>query len=225
MYVYEPFSHKTTKTSIEHLHAVTGIPKVTLYHQKLYGRYNHQLRCFLSDTLPRVRKKQMFNEKLDVDSECWKYNAKYDLYVSDLGRFKTSDGAFKFANDNKGSLTIIHNNKRYRASDIVFETFIKNLKTGLHAYPKDSVFNNLSANNLFATTLKKYRVYRRNEGRAKPIYLVDSNNQIVEEYCSTTEAEKHLYIDRRNIARRCNRKYVADGLMFMWASEYKEIAI
>lgn len=40
---------------------------------------------------------------------------------------------------------------------------------------------------------------------------------------STVEAQKVLFIDRRNIARKCNRRYVSDGLMYMWADEYEKM--
>ena len=79
------------------------------------------------------------------------------------------------------------------------------------------------ADNLFQSTLQKYRVYRRNKGVSKPVYLVDSDNKIVEEFASTVEAGKVLFIDRRNIARKCNRRYVSDGLMYMWADEYEKM--
>ena len=64
------------------------------------------------------------------------------------------NGKFKFGNGCKGVLTVIYKNKKYRAADIVFETFIKNLKSGYHAYPKDSKYNNITADNLFSTTFK-----------------------------------------------------------------------
>ena len=136
---------------------------------------------------------------------------------------KRPDGKYKFANGCNGISTVIYKNKKYRAADIVYETFIGNLRNGLHAYPKDSRYNNLTADNLFQSTLQKYRVYRRNKGISKPVYLVDNNNQIVEEFASTVEAQKLLFIDRRNIARKCNRKHVSNGLMYMWADEYEEM--
>ena len=84
----------------------------------------------------------------------WKYSDKYDLYVSNLGRMRLPNSKFKFGNGCKGVLTVIYKNKKYRAADIVFETFIKNLKSGYHAYPKDSKYNNITADNLFSTTFK-----------------------------------------------------------------------
>ncbi|PXA15021.1 hypothetical protein, partial [Staphylococcus pseudintermedius] len=142
--------------------------------------------------------------------------------VSNLGRFKTVDGKFKFANDNKGSLNIIANKRRYRAANIVYETFIKTLSPEAHAYPKDSIYYNISVSNLFETTFKNYRVYRRNEGTSKALYLVDSSNNTVEEFVSTTEASAHLNFDRRYIAKLCNKKAVKNDLMFVWVSEYKK---
>ena len=38
----------------------------------------------LSDTLPRFKKKQEFNEKVVVEDEIWSSSEKYDLYVSNL---------------------------------------------------------------------------------------------------------------------------------------------
>lgn len=222
-YMYEPFTHTVTKTDLSHLHNVIGIPHNTLWYQSKHGIYNDKLRCFFSDTLPRVKKKQEFNEKVVAEDEIWKYSDKYDLYVSNLGRMKTPNGKYKFGNDCKGTLTVVYKNKHYRAADIVYETFIKNLKTGYHAYPKDSQYNNIKADNLFSTTFKKYRLYRKNDGRAKALYLVDSNNEIMEEYASTVEAQKFLHIDRRHIARKCNSRCVSDGLMYMWADEYEEL--
>ena len=35
----------------------------------------------------------------------------------------------------------------------------------------------------------------------KALYLIDSNNEIVEEFSSTVEASSMLFIDRRHIAR------------------------
>ena len=70
---------------------------------------------------------------------------------------------------------------------------------------------------------KKYRLYRKNDGRAKALYLIDSNNEIVEEFSSTVEASSMLFIDRRHIARRCNNRCVNKGLMYMWADEYEEL--
>nr|WLJ25361.1 MAG: nucelotide kinase [Staphylococcus phage HS04] len=212
-----------TKTDLSHLHNITGIPLNTLWYQKERGTYNDKLKCFFTDTMPRVNKKQEFNERVVAKDEIWKYNEKYDLYVSNLGRMKRPDGKYKFANGCNGISTVIYKNKKYRAANIVYETFIGNLRNGLHAYPKDSRYNNLTADNLFQSTLQKYRVYRRNKGVSKPVYLVDSDNKIVEEFASTVEAQKLLFIDRRNIARKCNRKHVSDGLMYMWADEYEEL--
>lgn len=223
VYMYEPFTHTVTKTELSHLHNITGIPLNTLWYQKERGTYNDKLKCFFTDTMPRVNKKQEFNERVVAKDEIWKYSEKYDLYVSNLGRMKRSDGKYKFVNGCNGISTVIYKNKKYRAADIVYETFIGNLKNGLHAYPKDSRYNNLMADNLFQSTLQKYRVYRRNKGVSKPVYLVDSDNKIVEEFASTVEAGKVLFIDRRNIARKCNRKHVSDGLMYMWADEYEKM--
>lgn len=223
IYMYEPFTHTVTKTELSHLHNITGIPLNTLWYQKERGTYNDKLKCFFADTMPRVNKKQEFNERVIAKDEIWKYSEKYDLYVSNLGRMKRPDGKYKFANGCNGISTVIYKNKKYRAADIVYETFIGNLRTGYHAYPKDSRYNNLMADNLFQSTLQKYRVYRRNKGVSKPVYLVDNNNQIVEEFASTVEAQKLLFIDRRNIARKCNRKHVSDGLMYMWADEYEKM--
>lgn len=221
VYMYEPFTHTVTKTTLKHLHHITDIPLNTLCYQKENGVYNEKLRCFFTESLPRLKKKQEFNEKVSPEYEIWKYSDKYDLYVSNLGRMRLPNGKFKFGNGCKGVLTVIYKNKKYRAADIVFETFIKNLKSGYHAYPKDSKYNNITADNLFSTTFKKYRLYRKNDGRAKALYLIDSNNEIVEEFASTVEASSMLFIDRRHIARRCNNRCVNKGLMYMWADEYK----
>lgn len=221
--MYEPFTHTVTKTDLSHLHNVTGIPHNTLWYQSKHGIYNDKLKCFFSDTLPRFKKKQEFNEKVIADDEIWKYSDKYDLYVSNLGRMKTPNGKYKFGNGCKGVITVIYKNSKYRAADIVYETFIGGLKTGYHAYPRDSRYNNLMADNLFPSTIAKYRLYRRNTGRSKPLYLVDSNNEIVEEFASTVEAQNILFVDRRHIARRCNSKCVSDGLMYVWADEYEEL--
>lgn len=97
------------------------------------------------------------------------------------------------------------------------------VKSGYHAYPRDSKYNNITADNLFSTTFKKYRLYRKNDGRAKALYLIDSNNEIVEEFASTVEASSMLFIDRRHIARRCNNRCVNKGLMYMWADEYEKL--
>jgi len=221
--MYEPFTHTVTKTDLSHLHNITGIPHNTLWYQSKHGIYNDKLRCFFSDTLPRFKKKQEFNEKVVEEDEIWKYSEKYDLYVSNLGRMKTPNGKYKFGNGCKGVITVIYKNSKYRAADIVYETFIGGLKTGYHAYPRDSRYNNLVADNLFPSTMAKYRLYRRNTGRSKPLYLVDSNNEIVEEFASTVEAQSVLFVDRRHIARRCNSKCVSDGLMYVWADEYEKV--
>ena len=223
VYMYEPFTHTVTKTDLSHLHNVTGIPHNTLWYQSKHGIYNDKLKCFFSDTLPRFKKKQEFNEKVVVEDEIWKYSEKYDLYVSNLGRMKTPNGKYKFGNGCKGVITVIYKNSKYRAADIVYETFIGGLKAGYHAYPRDSRYNNLVADNLFPSTIAKYRLYRRNTGRSKPLYLVDSNNEIVEEFASTVEAQSVLFIDRRHIARRCNSRCVNNGLMYVWADEYEEL--
>lgn len=88
MWIYEPFHHRTTKTTVEHLHNLTGIPKMTIYHQEYNGSYNKKLRCFFSKDIPRIKKKQMLNERIKTEDEYWKYSNKYGLYVSNLGRFK-----------------------------------------------------------------------------------------------------------------------------------------
>lgn len=225
IYMYEPFAHTITKTTVKHLSYITGIAEMTIYQQKHKGQFNYKLNCFFTDKLPRIKKKQEINELIKVSDEVWKFNEHYQLYVSNLGRFKTLDGQFKFANNNKGSLNIIHKNKHHRASDIVFKTFIAGIQNGMHAYPKNRIYNDITADNLFVTSFKKYRLYRTNKGCAKAVYLVDSNNNIVEEYSSTREAGMHLHLDRTNVSRKCNRNYVEDGLMFMWATDYKEVAI
>ena len=66
---------------------------------------------------------------------------------------KTPNGKYKFGNGCKGVITVIYKNSKYRAADIVYETFIGGLKTGYHAYPRDSRYNNLVADNLFPSPL------------------------------------------------------------------------
>ena len=129
VYMYEPFTHTVTKTDLSHLHNITGIPLNTLWYQKERGTYNDKLKCFFTDTMPRMNKKQEFNERVVAKDEIWKYSEKYDLYVSNLGRMKRPDGKYKFANGCNGISTVIYKNKKYRAADIVYETFIGNLKT------------------------------------------------------------------------------------------------
>ncbi|MFW3611341.1 hypothetical protein ACN9U3_03075 [Staphylococcus caprae] len=225
IYMYEPFGHTVKKTTKQHIMNLIGINSNTLTAQLRFETYNSQLRCFFTKVMPRHKKKQELNEKVKVKNECWKYNDRYKLYVSDLGRFKTAKGVFKTAHNLKGTIYVKTKNKTYRAGDIVYQTFIGNLGNNMHAYPKNSLFDDISANNLFSTTLSKYRLYRRNKGAAKPLYLVDESNNIVEEFSSTTEAQKALFTDRSNIARKCVRNAVENGLMYMWASDYKEIAI
>lgn len=67
-----------------------------------------------TESLPRLKKKQEFNEKVSPEYEIWKYSDKYDLYVSNLGRMRLPNGKFKFGNGCKGVLTVIYKNKKYR---------------------------------------------------------------------------------------------------------------
>ena len=69
VYMYEPFSHTVTKTELSHLHNITGIPLNTLWYQKERGTYNDKLKCFFTDTMPRVNKKQAFNERVVAKDE------------------------------------------------------------------------------------------------------------------------------------------------------------
>lgn len=46
--------------------------------------------------------------------------------------------------------------------------------------------------------------------------LIDSNNDIVEEFTSTTEAQNYLYQDRSVIARKCNKRLEENGLTYIW---------
>ena len=75
------------------------------------GTYNDKLKCFFTDAMPRVNKKQEFNERVIAKDEIWKYSDKYDLYVSNLGRMKRPDGKYKFANGCNGIFTVIYKNK------------------------------------------------------------------------------------------------------------------
>ena len=111
VYMYEPFTHTVTKTDLSHLHNITGIPLNTLWYQKERGTYNDKLKCFFTDTMPRMNKKQEFNERVVAKDEIWKYSEKYDLYVSNLGRMKRPDGKYKFANGCNGISTVIYKNK------------------------------------------------------------------------------------------------------------------
>ena len=61
-----------------------------------------------TESLPRLKKKQEFNEKVSPEYEIWKYSDKYDLYVSNLGRMRLPNGKFKFGNGCKGVLTVIY---------------------------------------------------------------------------------------------------------------------
>lgn len=61
-----------------------------------------------TESLPRLKKKQEFNEKVSPEYEIWKYSDKYDLYVSYLGRMRLPNGKFKFGNGCKGVLIVIY---------------------------------------------------------------------------------------------------------------------
>ena len=222
-YMYEPFAHRVSKVSIKKVSQITGISESTLFQQRYKGQYNNKLNCFFTADKPNVKQKRILNQRIQDDHEIWKFNPEYQLYVSNMGRFKTKNGLFKFPNDIHGSLMIIHQHRYIKASDVVYETFIGNLKYNQHAYPKNSLYNDLHVNNLVAMSFEAYRKYRNNQGRSRAVYLIDNNNNIVEEYINTKEASKYLYMDRTKIAKRCNEKMIENGLMFMWKADYHEI--
>lgn len=222
--LYEPFNHNIRKTTIKDLATLIGISKFTLYQHLNKPSYYKKLGCFLLKEKPRITTKRKLNELLNPKDEVWKFNKKYQLYVSNLGRFKNKNNKYKVAHDENGPLMIIHNKKSYKAADIVYQTFIGELKEGHHAYPKNSLSKDINAENLYATTFSDYCSTKRPLCNAKPVLLVDTNNQIVEEFTSTVEAQNALYINRTAIANRCNKRHVENGLTFMWAKDYEVIA-
>lgn len=223
IYIYEPFNHQIIETTVKDFANQIGISKMTI-HQYLYkGMYYQKLGCYLLKEKPNLAKRKLLNEQLNPKQEIWRFNEEYQLYVSNLGRFKSKEHIYKFPSDVHGRITLFQERKAYKAANIVYETFKGNIEAGFHAYPKNGIYNDIKADNLYIATFSEYCSTKRTAGRSKPLYLVDSNNEIVEEFASTVEAQSVLFVDRRHIARRCNSKCVSDGLMYVWADEYEEL--
>ena len=81
-------------------------------------------------------KKKTLNEQLNPKEEIWRFNEEHQLYVSNLGRFKSKEGIYKFPSDVHGRITLFQERKAYKAANIVYETFKGNIEAGFHAYPK-----------------------------------------------------------------------------------------
>lgn len=224
IYVYEPFNHQIIETTVKDFANQIGISKMTI-HQYLYkGMYYQKLGCYLLKEKPTLAKRKILNEQLNPKEEIWRFNEEYQLYVSNLGRFKNKEGIYKFSSDVHGRITLFQEGKAYKAANIVYETFKGNIEAGLHAYPKNGIYNDIKADNLYIATFSEYCSTKRIAGRSKPVMLIDSNNNIIEEFTSTTEAQNYLYQDRSVIARKCNKRLEENGLTYIWAKDYEVMA-
>ena len=111
IYIYEPFNHQIIETTVKDFANQIGISKMTI-HQYLYkGMYYQKLGCYLLKEKPTLAKRKILNEQLNPKEEIWRFNEEYQLYVSNLGRFKSKEGIYKFPSDVHGRITLFQEEK------------------------------------------------------------------------------------------------------------------
>lgn len=222
---YDPLFHETKQVTLKELSYLYDMTKNNLHICIHRGQMIKGFNVMIFNHKPTRQDKQKANELIKIKDEVWRYYESLDICVSNYGRFKMRHKAnwvFKIVNDKSNTLYIMDNQKhRYRASDIVYETFIGKINDSCHAYPKNLIYNHINADNLQQLSKKDYMKRITPYHHNKEVVILDKDGRITARYRSALETAKHQFCDPSVISDRCiNQKHI-DGLTYMYREDYE----
>ena len=219
VWVYKPFEHKAIKLELSNLAILNKMVYKELKEKVDTFQYIDEINAYLFSHRPSPMSRVRANELLKPSHEEWCLNQRLNIFVSNLGRFKVKNNGewvSKPLRDISGLLYFKHDNHKLRASDIVYETFGKRMKTGYHAYPINEKYNDIRFENLVAMTHDRYRKKAKLKGLPKKVVIIDRYNHVKHTYNSLSEASKALNMNRTTISRWCDNQKSLNNLSYQW---------
>lgn len=221
-YQYDPFRHETKRVDLKE---IANLYDLTMSNVRKYIKYSYVVRGYnvlLYSHKPTISEKRRANEKIKPHDELWKYNKKLDIYVSNYGRMKMylqNTYQFKLLNDDGVALYVSIGNSKYRALNIIYETFFGEVKNGYIAYPKSGIRNDLYYTNIDIMTKWEYQRRFKSESQKKTVIVYDENGHEVNRFKGVADASSEYFLSQQAMAHRCQKELTIDGLTFKYENK------
>lgn len=223
--LYEPQFNHETKVTVKLLTEMLGVNESTVSKYVNERRVIKHINCYLFRDRPTVAEKRKLIRELKLKNEQWRESKLPNLYISNKGRFraKTKTGwRYYFPYKFKNTLQIKYKQKEYKANRLVYETWHGEIPENHCVYAKNGIKHEITASNLKLVTREELGKLTGYKSKSREVALLDDHGEIIEEFRSTREAARNLYVSHQAVSDSCNNKWnsKAGGVYnFKWLEE------
>lgn len=236
IYLYDPRTNVTSKTSYEDLYGITGMAKTNLAVYKSRKYKLRSINCYIIDKKVPLNQRREWYAKETYPDEAWKTIKGSDrkFLISNYGRVQRvySYGTkflLPYQRKGKGNLFVKTKFKdkygEYKVGKLVAEHFIKELNPGENVIRKNGIITDdyvLNLDIVNNTKLGKMTGYKSN---SKPVVQLDPDTlEVINEFRSVREAGRECYLSHEAVRHNCiGKSKTSGGYIFMFADEYEEV--
>lgn len=233
LYLYDPRTNISTKTSYKKLQGITGRAKDSLMTACSKGNKIRSIGCYITRGIAPLKQRKQWYAAEKYDDEAWLYvtGTNKQFKVSNYGRvkrvYKTKENfLMPYQLKGKGNLFVKMIDKNIKVSHLVADHFIRERKPNERVARKNGIITDDYVGNLEILTLQElgrrtgYKVSTAKE----VLQICAKTNEIVNEYRSSREASRNYFMSYQAILDRCNGKVKqTDGYIWMFADDYKGV--
>lgn len=218
-YQYDPFRHETKQVDLKD---IAYLYDLTISNIRKYiheGRIIRQFNVMIYNHKPSIREKRQANEKVTPEDELWRHYKPLDIYVSNYGRMKMwhqNKYQFKLLNDDGVDVYVQVKNHKYRAFNVIYETFFGKVKAGCIAYPKSRIRNDFYFTNVDVMTKWSYQHHFKPKAKTRTVLVYDKQGCLVDQFDGVRDASLAYYVSEQAMSHRCLKELTIDALTFKY---------
>lgn len=239
IYLYDPRTNVTRKTTYEELEGITGRPKSSLMSARSRKGKLKAIDCYITDENTTIEQRREWYAKETYSDEAWlTIKGSGDQFkISNYGRLKrvyktTEKFLLPFQRKGRGNLFIKcrYQGKygEYKVGHLVAAHFIREKQPGENVIRKNGIITDDFVGNLEYASKEKLGKMTGYKSKSKPVVQVDVQTlEIINEFRSAREAGRKCNFSYQAILDRCNGKYPYrhDEITFMFEEDYERKVI
>lgn len=223
--LYEPQFNHETKVTVKLMMAMLGLSESRISRLVSDKTLIKKINCYLLKEKPTVAEKRKMIASLKFKDEAWRESKLPNLYISNKGRFRVQSKTgwrYYFPYKFKNTIQIKYKQKEYKANRLVYETWHGEIPDEYCVYAKNGIKHEITASNLKVATREKLGRLTGYKSKSREVALLDDQGEVIEEFRSTREAARNLYVSHQTVSNSCNDKWdsKAGGVYnFKWLEE------
>lgn len=236
LYLYDPRTNLSTKTSYKELMGITGVALSTLSNAKTRGYKLRSINCYVTDGIAPLKQRRKWYAAETYKDEYWQTvdGSKNRYKISNYGRVKRIFGngnemlMMPFLRLQRGNLHIkiwfLGKYKDHNVGHIVAHHFIRPRKPKERLTRKNGILTDDFVGNLEYVTKQELGKRTGRQARSEPVVQLDlETKELLNEFRSIREAGEKCFISYEAIRLNCHGKTRhSGGYKFMFAEDYEK---